>query len=157
MSESFSERLVMNSDIKRLKLAREFIASMCGRSKLTTPDQNKVVLAVDEAVSNVIEHAYEQQKTGYIDITVESTNRKFQVSIINGGKDFDPSTIKPPDIMQCIKEHKKRGLGIFLIRQIMDEVKYSFKNGQNQLLLVKYKSSADGEVRASAGRTRKEE
>lgn len=140
MSEVFTERLVINSDIRLLKVAREFISRMAKLSKLSPSDENKVVLAVDEAVSNSIEHAYESKKIGSIDIRVESTSQQFQVAISNGGKSFAPDGVKDPDILKCIRNRQKGGLGIFLIRQVMDKVKYSSKEGQHQLVLVKYKT-----------------
>lgn len=133
---------MINSDIRLLKMAREFISRMTKLSKLSPSDENKVVLAIDEALSNSIEHAYEFKKIGSIDIQVESTARQFQVIITNGGKSFTPDEITEIDILKCIKTHQKGGLGIFLIRQVMDEVKYSSKEGKHQLLLVKYKTKS---------------
>ncbi|MFA5795408.1 MAG: ATP-binding protein [Candidatus Brocadiia bacterium] len=142
MSEEFTERLMINSDIRLLKVAREFISRLVKLSKLNPAEENKIVLAVDEALSNSIEHAYENKKVGSIDIHVASSRERFQVEITNGGKIFDSDKVKIPDILKCIRSRQKGGLGIFLIRQVMDEVKYSSKDGQNHLVLVKYKAKS---------------
>lgn len=138
MTTNFSERLVIKSDLKYLDLARHFILKIVTALNLTPSDGNKIVLATDEALSNVIEHAYEFDKNGCIDINVDVSPQKFQVHIINGGKDFKSDRIKNKDIVNYIKQGKKRGLGIFLMRRVMDEVKYSSKNSQNHLTLIKY-------------------
>jgi len=137
------DRLVINSELKHLKLARYFILRILRKVNVAPSDENKIVLATDEALSNIVEHAYEFNKSGYIDINVEVDPRQFQIRIMNGGRDFDMGKVKIKDIVEHIKQGKKRGLGIFLMRRIMDEVKYSFKNGQNQLILIKYLTTTD--------------
>ncbi|MCK4908897.1 MAG: ATP-binding protein [Planctomycetes bacterium] len=132
------ERLSITSEMKFLDLVRNVMQKSIRKSKLSDNHENKMVLAVDEAVSNVIEHAYELQKNKFIDIQISSDDQRFQVTIEHKGKSFDPKSMTNPNIRENIRQGKKRGLGIFLIRQTMDEVKYSFKNGQNKLILIKY-------------------
>ncbi|MDI6732514.1 MAG: ATP-binding protein [Planctomycetota bacterium] len=135
----YKERLVINSDPKHLELTRNFIRRILKKKEVTPSDKNKIILSTDEALSNVIEHAYEFNKNGCIDINIFLGDKKFRITILHGGKEFDPLRWnKIKDISLHIKEGKKRGLGIFLMRLVMDEVKYSFKNGINQLTLIKY-------------------
>ncbi|MBI5779090.1 MAG: ATP-binding protein [Planctomycetes bacterium] len=143
MTDNVKDRLVINSELKHLNLARHFIVRTIRKVNLAPSDENKIVLATDEALSNIVEHAYEFNKSGYIDINVEVTPKQFQIRILNGGRDFDLEKVKIKDIMEHVKQGKRRGLGIFLMRRIMDEVKYSFKNGQNQLILIKYLTTSD--------------
>ena len=132
---------MIRSEMKLLKVVRDFILNNLRQNAIPPDNQNRIILAVDEAISNIIEHAYELQRTGYIDIYYCYEPQKVQVEILNGGRDFDPSKVKEPNIAELVKQGKKRGLGIFLMRQIMDEVKYTCKTGQNHLLLVKYINS----------------
>lgn len=143
MINDVKDRLVINSELKHLKLARYFILRILRKVNVAPSDENKIVLATDEALSNIVEHAYEFNKSGYIDINVEVNPKQFQIRIMNGGRDFDMGKVKIKDIVEHIKQGKRRGLGIFLMRRIMDEVKYSFKNGQNQLILIKYLTTTD--------------
>ncbi|MEW6027225.1 MAG: ATP-binding protein [Planctomycetota bacterium] len=143
MTKEIKDRLVINSELKHLNLARHFILRTIRKVNVAPSDENKIVLATDEALSNIVEHAYQFNKSGYIDINVEANPKQFQIRIMNGGRDFDPDRIKIKDIAEHIKQGKKRGLGIFLMRRIMDEVRYSFKNGQNQLTLIKYLTTSD--------------
>ncbi|MEK7450128.1 MAG: ATP-binding protein [Planctomycetota bacterium] len=132
------ERVVISSDLKFLYLTRKIILNILRKSKLSAENENKVIIAIDEAVSNVIEHSHGFQRHKPIDLVINSNEKKIQITISNKGKCFNPRTVCKPDIMESIKEGKKRGLGVFLIRQVMDKVQYSFKNGQNKLILVKY-------------------
>ena len=105
----------------------------------------KVVLAIDEALSNVIEHAYENRpRSDTIEVEVISTQKALTVTITDHGTHFNPSNIPDVNMEEHIKAQKKAGLGIFMIRQIMDEIEYTFKEGvRNTLRLVKYYEEKD--------------
>ncbi|MBI5366045.1 MAG: ATP-binding protein [Planctomycetes bacterium] len=134
----YRDRIIISNDTRFLSLAREFTQRMIRASTLSRTEESKIILAVDEAVTNIIEHGYENQKDGTIEMEIEAGQDQFRVIIRDSGKEFDPSSIKDPDMDDHVKKGKKKGLGIFLMRQIMDEVKYVFKEGvQNELILVK--------------------
>ena len=139
MSDIIHERLMIPSDVKLLGLVRNFVLGVMRQGNKIPPDkENRIVLAVDEAVSNIIEHAYDFQKSGYIDIEIEIDPQKIQVVLLNNGKNFNPEAIKSPDILEFVKQKRRKGFGLFLIKQVMDEIKYSVRDGENQLSLVKY-------------------
>ena len=120
-------------------MLRGFVSQMIAKSVLPKEEENKIIIAVDEAVSNIIEHAYEMQRNGTVCVEIETDQDKFQITISDTGKKFNPDAVKDPDILDHVKSKKKKGLGIFLMRQIMDEVRYTFRDGvQNELVLVKY-------------------
>jgi serine/threonine-protein kinase RsbW len=133
-----TRKLVITNDTKYLATVRNFTAQLVALSKLPRSDENKIVLAVDEAVTNVIEHGYEPNQVGPVEVEIEFDDEKFTIYIRDQAKMYDPGTKNDPDIMEHLKAGKKKGLGIFLIRQIMDEVQYKFKGGvQNELKMVK--------------------
>ena len=102
-------------------------------------DENKIILAVDEAVTNVIEHGYDEQNDGSIEIDVVSAPAAFKITIRDTGKIFNPTSTPSLNVQDHVKMGRKKGLGIFLMRQIMDEVKYTFRDGvKNELILVKF-------------------
>ncbi|MBI3269139.1 MAG: ATP-binding protein [Planctomycetes bacterium] len=143
--EVYRDRIIISNDTRFLSLAREFIARMIRVSEINKVDESKIILAVDEAVTNIIEHGYESQKDGTIEMEIEAAPDIFRVVIRDSGKEFDPNSIKDPDMTDHVKKGKKKGLGIFLMRQIMDEVKYVFKEGvQNELILVKHLKKPGG-------------
>jgi serine/threonine-protein kinase RsbW len=95
-------------------------------------------LAVEEAITNVIMHGYEQI-TGKIVITCRTTHGLAEIQIEDFAPPFDPLSIPEPDITEAIEDRKIGGLGIFLIRQVMDDIVYRYENGKNILVMVKKK------------------
>lgn len=139
MPDIFRETLVITSETENLSRVREFLGALVRRSGLTDRDLNKIVLAVDEATANIIRHAYNGQPGREIRFEVGSDGERFEVVIIDKGKGFDPERIRDPNMAEHMRQGKKSGLGIFLMRQIMDEVNYTFREGvPNRLRLVKY-------------------
>jgi serine/threonine-protein kinase RsbW len=103
----------------------------------------QVQLAVDEAVTNIIEHAYSGVGRGLGTITLCQTIAvdRYQMIIEDNGLSFEPQTHGEIDIHEHVRRGRSGGLGIFLMRRIMDVVDYSFEAGVcNRLLLIKYMS-----------------
>jgi serine/threonine-protein kinase RsbW len=101
---------------------------------------SRVTLAVDESVTNIMEHAYEDDLEGElkIEVVLEVSPIEFVARLRDRGKSFDPRDVPPPDLKRHVSEGRKHGLGVFLVRRIMDEVDYaSCGDGANELRLVK--------------------
>lgn len=96
-----------------------------------------VELALDEACSNVIDHGYEGEGKGSIDIELSTEDSKFIIKIEDTGKTFDSNCIPSPDLTSPIDLRCERGLGVFTMRKLMDRVDFSRSKGKNCLLLVK--------------------
>jgi serine/threonine-protein kinase RsbW len=139
MIKNFSNELVVKSTTDNLSQIRDFMknaAKKCGFSEDIT---DKIVLAVDEACTNIIKHAYKFSPNGKIIIAVKFADSKFEISITDEGLHFNPGTIPEPDIQEYYKQKKVGGLGMYLIKKLMDEVNYSTLTGnKNQVILVKY-------------------
>jgi len=97
-------------------------------------------LAVEEAITNVIVHGYEG-KNGEIVITCRTSRGLAEVEIEDCAPPFNLLSIPEPDITKNIEDRKIGGLGVFLIRQIMDDIIYRYEDGKNILVLVKKKSA----------------
>jgi serine/threonine-protein kinase RsbW len=132
--------LVAPNNTRNLARIRGAVHEAAAASALVDRDARQVVLAVDEAVANIIEHAYDGSvEPGDIRITIDATPARFEVVISDAGREFDPGAVEMPDIREHVRNRQKDGLGVFLMRQIMDEVKYTFVQGiRNELRLVKY-------------------
>ncbi|MFA4849044.1 MAG: ATP-binding protein [Methanoregula sp.] len=97
-----------------------------------------IQLAVEEAITNVILHGYDQVK-GKIVITCRVTHGLAEVQIEDTAQPFNPLSIPEPDITEDIEDRKIGGLGVFLIRQVMDDIIYRYEAGKNILVMVKKK------------------
>jgi serine/threonine-protein kinase RsbW len=97
-------------------------------------------LAVEEAITNVIVHGY-AGGPGTIVITCRTTRGLAEVQIEDTTLPFNPLSLPEPDITEELEERQIGGLGVFLIRQVMDEISYRYEAGKNILVLVKKKKA----------------
>lgn len=138
-SRNINKRITVDSSTDNLSIIREFIKTNAGEAGFDKDTANKIVLATDEACTNIIKHAYKNIKTGKIIISVLFKNKKFTVSISDSGEHFNYSAIPEPDLPKYYQEKKIGGLGMYLMKRLMDEVKYSQSNNKkNKVTLVKY-------------------
>lgn len=145
MNEPVRQKLRIANETRYLASVREAVRDVVVRGEFPLGLLNKLTLAVDESVTNVMEHAYEDDLEGElsIEIVLEATGDRFSAVVRDWGKAFDPTILPTPDLRAHVDEGRRHGLGIFLIRQIMDEVKYtSFPDGRNELSMVKIASTA---------------
>jgi len=94
-------------------------------------------LVIEEAITNVVFYAYDDKLPHLIDIDFELDGNEFTIVISDDGRPFDPTQKTDPDISLSVDDRQIGGLGIFLIRKIMDEVSYRRENKKNVLTLVK--------------------
>jgi serine/threonine-protein kinase RsbW len=131
--------LVVKSSTDNLSIIREFTtssASECGCGEELT---GKIILAVDEACTNIIKHAYKYSSNGDIGINIRFTNSTLYITITDSGEHFNPNAVPAPNLMEYQKQKKSGGLGIFLMKKLMDEVNYKIlKDNKNQVELVKH-------------------
>ena len=101
-------------------------------------DLYELELAVDEACTNVIEHSY-QGVGGKLEIEIQPLNSGVQVVIRDWGKPFDPESIPAPDVMAPLEERPMGGVGLFLMRKVMNQVHFAFDPQRgNTLTMTKY-------------------
>lgn len=95
------------------------------------------VLAVNEAVTNVLLHGYGEQP-GYVVVSVEADGGDLLVRLTDEARLFDPTAVPPPDIYLPLEERPLGGLGVHMMRQLTDELDYSVNNdGHNELIFLK--------------------
>jgi len=140
------EELSIPSSTEFLSELREAVGR-CLASSTFEAEANRLVLAVDEAVANVIEHAYAHDLEGErkIEVAIEVDEESFSVEIRDRGSAFDPTSVDLPNIKDHVKQGKRSGLGVFLMRRIMDEVHYETARGVNTLRMMKRATGASPE------------
>lgn len=129
-------------EITYLHRIRQFVTGIAVELGISEKDLDNIELAVDEACANVIEHGYTPADPNKnITIRMEIDPTKLVLTIIDQGKQFDPRTRKNPDINTLINMKRDGGLGISLIKRVMDVIDYrTTPEGQNELILTKYLS-----------------
>ena len=139
MTKTNQNKLVVKSTTDNLAKIRDFIRTSAQKSGFPDDSIGKLILAVDEACTNIIKHAYKYNSDGVIDISTKSDKSKFTIQITDSGINFDPKAVPDPDIKEYHKQHKSGGLGMFLMKKLMDEVQYrNLKENRNQVIMVKY-------------------
>ncbi len=131
------ERLILPAKIENLEKMFAFVREGAGRQGFMGEQIGKIQLACEEALVNVINYAY-TESGGDVEITYENKDTSLEIVITDSGTEFDPLSRPEPDIMSPMQERKIGGLGIFMIKKIMDEVIYKREGGKNVLTLVKY-------------------
>lgn len=102
----------------------------------------EVLISIDEATSNIVQHSYRHIKQGYIRLVLTVKKDRILVSIFDKGRIFEPDKVPSPDFSKNLNERALGGLGVFLMKKFMDEVTFLFKNSsdkkENELKMVKY-------------------
>lgn len=96
---------------------------------------SEIEIAVEEALVNIFEYSY-AEKNGTVEVFCKLDDGNFVIEIIDSGIPFNILTAKEPDITSGISERSIGGLGIFLIRKLMDDVRYRREGDRNILTLV---------------------
>ncbi len=117
----------------------EFVRLEAEDAGLTNQEVFEVETAVDEAVSNVIEHAYGGEGKGDIKIIFNPLTDGIKIIVEDTGEPFDPTCIPIPDLKAQLKDRKNHGLGYFLMCKLMDEVDYCYDRDHNVLTMFKKK------------------
>jgi serine/threonine-protein kinase RsbW len=128
------------SDYSELYKIREFITDKALRFGFSEEDAAKIVLAVDEACSNLVRHAYKFDKNQNICVHIETNLNQFIVNILDNGTPFNPLEVPEPDMKEYFIALKRGGLGIQLMRKVMDEIDYQPMNPQNNVNTLKLKN-----------------
>ncbi len=133
-------KLHIPSQTDNLELIRGFVGKVAEKVGFGEADVGKIELACDEACTNVIKHAYGGAKPDKaLDVLIKIDLKKFTLVVTDHGKGFNPKNIKMPDLKEYLAELRVGGLGIFLMKTLMDEVDYDIKPGKsNQVKMVKY-------------------
>lgn len=130
--------LRVQSSTENLSLIREFVAKVGLQAGMSEIDISKIELAVDEACANVIEHAYGNDKSQEVLVRANVDEEKITFHIIDTGIGFDPTQILQEDLEKLIEKRRSGGLGMRLIKTLMDEIHYEIIPGQkNELRMVK--------------------
>lgn len=128
-------RMTCEARIGNLEEVINFVDGCADRIGLTGIKKNKALIAVEEAFVNVCHYAY-PGATGEVELTCRGKNDAFEFEIADNGIPFNMLSLPDPDTTADIMERKIGGLGVYLIRKLIDDVSYRRKDGQNILMMV---------------------
>jgi serine/threonine-protein kinase RsbW len=96
-----------------------------------------VHVVLDEVLNNIITHGYSGDRAHVIRVRFMLEPRALTIEIEDDGKPFNPLTVPPPDRSTSLRDRRVGGLGVHFVRSLMHDVKYSFANNLNRLVLTK--------------------
>ena len=129
--------IVLPNDTKEVPRLSAFVDEVCEALGFTAAVTMQLNLALEEAVVNVMEYAYPEGKSGSVLVEAEKSPDQIVFTINDSGTPFDPTAQTEPDITLSVEERPIGGLGIHLVRQIMDDIHYERKDDKNILTLIK--------------------
>jgi len=115
---------------------RDFVGDIARKGGFSDKDVYNIQLATDEAASNIIEHAYHNQPGQVLEISCGMQADAIKVVLTDYGESFDPSEVPTPDLKADLSDRKIGGLGIFLMRKLMDEIDYKPGSKQSNVLTM---------------------
>lgn len=129
--------ITLTNDIQQVPQLADFVDMVCEEVGMDMAVAIQMNLAMEEAVVNVMDYAYPAGTVGNVTIEAESDDDQLQFTIIDSGTPFDPTAKEEVDTTLSAEERPIGGLGIHLVRQLMDSINYERIDGKNILTLRK--------------------
>lgn len=132
------EKITIEAKKENLEKAMGFVDAFLEKNDCPMKAQMQIDVALEEIFINIASYAY-GDKTGDATISVDNNeaDKSFVISFADKGVMYDPLKKEDPDVTLSAEERDIGGLGIFMVKKTMDEMKYEYKNGENNLTLIK--------------------
>ena len=132
-----SPKLKLSCCTSALVELRSFLQRSLEAYGFSEVDRHQVTLAVEEVCTNLIIHSHASNPKEVIYLEVKELEKKLAIEITDKGDAFNLLEYEVPDLKKVIEEKRKGGIGIFLVKKIMDEIEFESKNGKNTCRLIK--------------------
>lgn len=132
----FKQRFPARRD--QIPVIKIFVEKKLAELKIPDPVRQDVVLATDEAATNIVLHAYkEENPEGIIIVSLCVRNGNLEVELLDQGGTFDPGKVPKPDINENLKGRRQGGFGVHLMKSLMDKIVYRTRKSINVTKLIK--------------------
>lgn len=129
---------IINSDLKNLSEIRKFIYNYAFEKVKDNDFALQVALAVDEICSNLTKYAYKLFSKNFIKIQIDFVDNILKIEIMDNGEKFNIIDYNSPSLQEYFSQFMKSGLGITIVKSIIDEMSYKSYENYNSLTLYKY-------------------
>ncbi len=120
-----------------LKDVREFAEKVLANYEISDVDKNLIVVALDEVCANIIIHSHQCDEKDHITVQIREEENILEFSIIDQGETFNISEYTVPSLDALIKDKKAGGIGLILVKKIMDQIKIEKQDGFNVCRMYK--------------------
>lgn len=135
MEKEINVSKIFNAEINELEGVQSFVINSLKELSLDIKLENQLKIVLEEIFVNIASYAYDDK--GDAEIKIRTENNQIFISFIDSGYEFNPLAKEDPNINAKASERRIGGLGIFMVKNLMDDVQYEYKNKQNILTLVK--------------------
>ena len=132
-----NKEIVIKNEVEELDKLAAFVEEVASELGLEPELEMNLNLALEEVVSNVILYAYPKKEEGSVMIAANGDGKSLVFTITDKGKEFDPTKVEEADITLSAEDRQIGGLGIYIVKNIMNEVTYERLDGHNVLTLKK--------------------
>jgi anti-sigma regulatory factor (Ser/Thr protein kinase) len=129
--------LTIEIDLAQLAIVRDTVVRFARRENLSRDVVFAAKLALEELLTNTITYGYDDKSGQLIEIRLEVRGDQFIIRTVDGGLAFDPRAAKEPNIKSSLKNRALGGLGVHLVKNLMDRIEYQHKDGKNHVTLRK--------------------
>ena len=130
--------ITVEAKIENIELVTDFVNAILEEKECSVKMQMQIAVVIDEIFGNIANYAYAPGSgEATVQVEIEDSPKRLELVFIDKGVPYNPLENKDPDITLDIEERKIGGLGIFLVKKMMDEVSYEYADGQNILKLKK--------------------
>ncbi len=135
-------RIRIKANIKNIDVLIIYVKNILEKESISKEYIDEILISLDEAITNIVMHAYKSKRNGYIKFIMKVSKKKVEISLLDNGKSFKPENVPAPDFKKGIGERKLGGLGIFLMKRFMDKIEFYLKSEdhhrENELKMIKY-------------------
>jgi serine/threonine-protein kinase RsbW len=123
--------------MENLVVIADFVAAVAERLGLDDDETFALQMAIDEACSNVMEHAYRGRSDGQVSVRLQALDDQVVVTIHDQGEPFDPQSVPRPDTSAPLQKRQNGGLGLYLMEKLMDSVEWGFDPERGNTLTMR--------------------
>lgn len=127
----------IKNDLSEIRTLSEELEKYCLAQNIAMKSTLELTLALEEIATNIISYGYQDNAEHIISISIDKNNSNLITQIKDDGVPFNPLEVPPPDLNKELDQMEPGGLGIHLVKNVMDEVSYRREQGLNILTLVK--------------------
>jgi serine/threonine-protein kinase RsbW len=138
MPEPIPQILDIKNDISEVERANDILRALWVERALPEDFEVPVTMCLEEVLSNVIRHGCRPGQDCSVQVRYNILPGGIEIEVSDAAKAFDPLSLPPPDLTVPLEQRRAGGLGVFLVRQMMDEVHYEHRNGRNHFVFRKY-------------------
>ncbi len=137
MNVSDPNEMTVEATLENIPAVTEFVDRHLEALDCPIKAQTQIDVAIDELFSNIARYAYDPSGPATVRVDVDEEPLSVRVTFIDHGKPYDPLAKADPDVTLSAEDRQIGGLGIFMVKKSMDDVKYEYKDGQNILTIRK--------------------